>query len=116
MKRGEIWWADLREPRGSEPGYRRPVLIVQSDLFNRSRIKTVLAVALTSNMRLGGAPGNIVLSRRDSGLQRSSVVNVSQVVALDRAFLTERVHRVTDQALRRVDAGLRLVLGLGSDG
>lgn len=114
MRRGEIWWADLREPRGSEPGYRRPVLIVQSDLFNRSRIETVLTVALTSNTRLGSAPGNVVLSRRESGLQRPSVANVSQLIALDRVYLTERVHKVTDQVLERVDEGLRLVLGLGA--
>ena len=116
MRRGEIWWADLREPRGSEPGYRRPVLIVQSDAFNRSSIKTVLTVALTSNTRLARAPGNVGLSTRDSGLQRASVVNVSQVIALDRAFLTERVHRIPDRVLRTVDEGLRLVLGLGSGG
>lgn len=95
-----------------EPGYRRPVLIVQSDTFNRSTIKTVLTVALTSNTRLGSAPGNVALSRRESGLQRPSVANVSQVIALDRVFLTERVHRVADQVLRRVDEGLGLVLGL----
>lgn len=116
MKRGEIWWADLREPRGSEPGYRRPVLIVQSDAFNRSAINTVLTVALTSNRRLEGTPGNVALSKRDSGLQRPSVVNVSQVITLDRVFLTERVRRLTDRLLRRVDEGLLLVLGLTSNG
>ena len=112
MKCGEIWWTDLHEPRGSGTRYRRPVLIVQSDTFNRSTIKTVLTVALTSNTRLGSAPGNVALSRRESGLQRPSVANVSQVIALDRVFLTERVHRVAHQVLRRVDEGLGLVLGL----
>lgn len=119
MRRGEIWWADPREPRGSEPGYRRPVLIVQSDAFNRSSIKTVLTaalVALPSNTQLASAPGNVGLSTRDSGLQRASVVNVSQVIALDRAFLTERVLRIPDRVLRTVDEGLRLVLGLGAGG
>lgn len=112
MRRGEIWWADLAEPVGSEPGYRRPVLIVQADEFNRSRIGTVVAVALTSNSRLGAAPGNVTLSRRESRLARESVANVSQIVTLDRTLLTERVHRVADHLLRRVDEGLRLVLGL----
>ena len=103
MKRGDIWWAELRDPAGSEPGYRRPVLIVQSDAFNRSRIRTVVAVVLTSNERVAAAPGNLALSRRESGLPRPSVVNVSQVVTLDRDFLAERVHTVTNRVLRQVE-------------
>ena len=112
MRRGEIWWAELPTPTGSEPGYRRPVLIVQSDDFNRSRIQTVLALAITSNQRLAAAPGNVSLPRRGTGLRRASVINVSQVVTLDRAFLAERSGRVSDGVMRQVEDGLRLVLHL----
>ena len=112
MRRGEVWWADLPEPVGSEPGFRRPVLIVQADEFNRSRIRTVLAVAITSNTALAGAPGNVPLSSRSVGLGRESVVNVSQVVTLDKSFLAERVGRLSEAKLREVDDGLRLVLAL----
>jgi mRNA interferase MazF len=112
MIRGEIWWASLRAPLGSEPAYRRPILIVQADSFNRSKIKTIIAAAVTSNLRLAPAPGNVRLTKRQSGLKRDSVVNVSQVVTLNKSFLTERVGRVPASKLREVDEGLRLVLGL----
>ena len=112
MKRGEIWWAQLREPAGSEPGFRRPILIVQSDDFNRSRISTILGVAITSNLKLSAAPGNVSLPRRATGLGRQSVINVSQIVTLDRRFLTERAGRASDAVLRQVEDGLRLVLSL----
>lgn len=113
IERGEIWWADLGEPGGAEPGYRRPVLVVQADAFNRSRIATVIAVLLTSNLRLVEAPGNVLLAARESGLPRDSVANVSQVVTLDRAELAERAGRLSRRLMARVDGGLRLVLGLG---
>ena len=90
IQRGEIWWADLPEPRRSEPGYRRPVLVVQADAFNRSRIQTVIVAAITSKLGLAEAPGNVLLPARSSGLPRDSVVNVSQLLTLDRGFLTER--------------------------
>ena len=112
MKRGEIWWADLPEPAGSEPGYRRPVLIAQADDFNRSRIRTVLAVAITSNLALARAPGNVPLPRRSAGLERESVVNVSQVVTVDKRFLIERAGQLSASRLRHVEEGLRLVLAL----
>ena len=114
MKRGEIWWGDLPPPAGSEPGYRRPVLVVQSDDFNRSRIQTVLVLAITSNARLAAAPGNVLLPRRGTGLSQASVINVSQVVTLDRQFLTERSGRASDTVMRQVDDGLRLVLDLAA--
>jgi len=94
MQRGEIWWANLPTPRRSEPGYRRPVLIIQQDDFNRSRIATVIAAVLTSNLRLQAAPGNVLLRSRDSGLPKDSVVNVSQLDTLDKSILTERVAAV----------------------
>ncbi len=112
IRRGQIVWADLPRPRGSEPGKRRPVLVVQSDAFNRSRIGTVLAAAVTSNLRLGEAPGNVVLEEADSGLDRRSVVNVSQVLTLDRRFLQKRAGTVPAHVMDAVDSGLRLVLGL----
>ena len=112
IERGEIWWASLPEPTGSEPGYRRPVLVVQADAFNRSRLQTVIGVVLTSNLRLVGAPGNVLLPAAASGLPRDSVANVAQVVTIDRGFLTERAGRLRGHALEAVDAGLRLALDL----
>jgi mRNA interferase MazF len=102
----------LRAPRASAPGYRRPVLVIQSDPFNRSVIRTVIAAVITSNTRLARAPGNVLLSETQSGLPRPSVVNVSQIVTLDRTYLTERVGALTEDRLRAVEAGLRLVLSL----
>ncbi len=112
MKRGEVWWADLPEPEGSEPGFRRPVLVVQADEFNRSRIRTVIAAAITSNTALAAAPGNVSLPKRSVGLGRESVVNVSQIVTLDKRFLTERAGRLSEAKLRQVEDGLRLTLAL----
>jgi mRNA interferase MazF len=112
VERGQIWWADLGEPDGSEPGFRRPLLIVQSDAFNRSRLRTTLAVVLTSNLRLLDAPGNVLLSAKASGLPKDSVANVSQVITIDRDFLTEPAGSIRGALLRDVDAGLRLVLAL----
>jgi mRNA interferase MazF len=112
MQRGEVWWVELPEPTASEPGYRRPIVIVQSDAFNRSRIQTVLAVALTSNLRLTAAPGNVLLPAKESGLPRDSVANVSQLVTLDRAFLTAPCGRLPSRLMARIDEGLRLSLGL----
>ena len=112
MKRGEVWWADSPEPRGSEPGFRRPVLIVQADPFNRSRIGTVVVAVITSNCSLAEAPGNVRLSRRQSKLPRESVVSASQVMTLARSFLSAKVGRVPAAKMEDVDAGLRLVLAL----
>ena len=112
MKRGEVWWADLPEPSASEPGFRRPVLVVQADEFNRSRINTIVVAAITSNTKLASAPGNVLLSKRSVNLDRESVVNVSQIVTLDKSFLIERVGRMPAPKLREVDEGMRLVLAL----
>jgi mRNA interferase MazF len=112
IRRGEIWWAELPEPRRSEPGCRRPVLVVQADSFNRSRIETVLAAVITTNQRLADAPGNVLLPRNVSGLPRDSVVNVSQVITLDRRFLTRLASKLPSRVQAAVDAGLRLVLDL----
>jgi mRNA interferase MazF len=112
IQRGEVWWAELEAPRGSEPGYRRPLLIVQADAFNRSRIQTVLGVVLTSNLRLVEAPGNVLVPKRASGLPRDSVANVSQLVTVDRDVLSERVGKLSDSVMGAVENGLRLVLDL----
>jgi mRNA interferase MazF len=112
MKRGEIWWASLEQPRGSEPGYRRPVLVVQADSFNESRIATVLVAVITSNLALSEAPGNVRIGKSDSNLAKASVVNVSQILTLDRRYLTKRAGRLPGVIMSRVSEGLSLVLGL----
>ena len=112
MQRGEIWWADLPAPAGSGPGYRRPVLVLQSDPFNQSRIQTVIVAVITKNLSLAEAPGNVLLGTRASHLPVDSVVNLSQLVTIDRILLTEYVSTLTSRKLKQVEAGLRLVLGL----
>jgi len=112
MDRGEIWWASLPDPAGSEPGYRRPVLIVQSDEFNRSTIRTVICAAVTSNLNLATAPGNVRLSTRASGLPKPSVVNVSQLLTIDRTLLTGRIKALDRPVMFQVEDGLRIVLSV----
>ena len=112
MQRGEIWWATLPSPTASEPGYRRPLLIIQSDGFTRSRISTVIAVVVTSNLRLADAPGNVLLPKKSSGLPKRSVANVSQLITVDKSFLTEKVGTLSPQKVREVEAGIRLALSL----
>ena len=112
VRRGEIWWASLPDPQGSGPGFRRPVLVVQSDTFNKSSIGTVMAAAITSNLERAEAPGNVGITRRQSGLRRKSVVNVTQLMTLDRRLLSRRVGALSPRVLARVDRGLRLALGL----
>lgn len=112
VQRREVWWADLEEPRGSEPGFRRPVLVVQSDAFNRSRLRTVLVVVLTSNTRLLDAPGNVLLPASTTGLPKDSVANVTQVVTLDEDYLIDRQGQISDTLMADVERGLRLVLEL----
>lgn len=112
IQRGEIWWADLPEPRGSEPGYRRPVLVVQADSFNQSRIQTTIVAVITTNLGLAEAPGNVLLPARLVGLPRDSVVNVSQLLTLDRGLLTEHAGTLPSRLQRSVDEGLRTVLRL----
>ena len=112
IRRGQIWWASLGPPFGSEAGLRRPVLIVQSDDFNESKIGTVIVAPVTSNVGLAQAKGNVFLSRRASGLQRPSVVNVSLLVAVDRSRLTEHVSNLPPETVGEVEEGLRMVLAL----
>ncbi|MBI4699931.1 MAG: type II toxin-antitoxin system PemK/MazF family toxin [Deltaproteobacteria bacterium] len=112
-RRGEIWWADLGEPRGSAPALRRPVIVVQDDLLTVSALHTVMVVPMTSNLRRGQAVGNVTLAPRDTGLGRPSVALVCQVMTVDRAWLAQLVGTLSTRARRAVDAGLRLALSLG---
>ena len=112
VHRGEVWWADLAEPRGSEPGYRHPVLILQSDAFNRSRLPTVVGILVSSNLRLLDAPGNVLLRPQDSGLPRDSVANVTQLVTVDLGYLEDRAGKISRKTLAKVEAGVRVVLDL----
>jgi mRNA interferase MazF len=112
MERGEIWWAQLPNSIASEPGFRRPVVIIQSNAFNRSRIRTAIAVVLTSNLRLAEAPGNVLVPASESGFPKDSVVNVSQVITVDRTFLTEKCGRLPPKLVKSIDEGLRLTLSL----
>ncbi|TMJ15743.1 MAG: type II toxin-antitoxin system PemK/MazF family toxin [Alphaproteobacteria bacterium] len=111
MAQGEIWWADLGDPVGSAPGFRRPVLVVQGDAFNRSRIATIVCVPLTGNLKWADAPGNVALTPGQTGLDRPSVANVSLIVTLDRGQLAERVGRVPQRKLELVLKGVDVVLG-----
>ena len=106
-----MWWADLADPIGSAQGYRRPVLVVQADALNRSRIATIICVPLTSNMKWADAPGNVRLGAASTGLDRDSVAIVTQIVAIDRRQLTDQVGTVTQRKLDRVLAGVELALG-----
>jgi mRNA interferase MazF len=112
VHRGEIWWASLSNPSGSGPGYRHPLVILQSDEFNRSRIHTVIAAIISSNLKLGEAPGNVLLLKKHSHLTKDSVVNVSQIVTIDKTFLEERVGRLSPEQMSELEDGLKLVLSL----
>ncbi|NJD31294.1 MAG: type II toxin-antitoxin system PemK/MazF family toxin [Gammaproteobacteria bacterium] len=112
MKRGEIWWAPLPVPSGSGPGHRRPVLIISADGFNRSRISTVAVAVITGNERLAAAPGNVRVGGRGTGLAQPSVVNVSQIITVDKQLLERRAGKLDATRLESVDRGLKLALGL----
>jgi mRNA interferase MazF len=111
ISQGDVCWASLTDPVGSSPGFRRPVAIVQGDSFNASRIATTVVVPLTSNLRLAAAPGNVVLAAARTGLPKDSVANVSQIVSIDRALLSERVGQLPTSDLQLILAGIDLVLG-----
>lgn len=112
MRRGEIWWASLPDPNGSEPGHKRPLVIIQSNDFNRSRINTAIAAVITSNLRLASAPGNLLLKANKSGLSKDSVVNVSQIFTIDKSVLTECVGKLTSKQINQLNEGLRLALAI----
>jgi mRNA interferase MazF len=112
VNRGEIWWANLPEPTGSSPGYRRPVLVVQSDDFNHSKINTTVVLIISTNLKLQESFGNVLLKMRQSGLSKDSVVNVTQLYTIDESFLTEYVETLSEQKMEQIDNGLRLVLSI----
>jgi mRNA interferase MazF len=112
VTRGQLWWAELSNPVGSEPGFTRPVLIVQAESFNQSRLATVVVIAITSNLRLVDAPGNVMLSKDKSGLPKDSVANVSQLSTIDRHTLKEPIASLDRITMQQIDEGLTLVLGL----
>ena len=111
LSRGEIWWADLSEPVGSAPGFRRPVVIIQSDALNRSRINTVICVPLTGNLVWADAPGNVLLPAKITGLSKDSVANVSQILTIDKSVLLERISKLSENKTNLILTGIDIVLG-----
>lgn len=111
ISQGDIWWADLPNPIGSGPGFRRPVVVIQGDSLNQSRIATAVCIPLTSNLKWADAPGNVLLPRRATGLSKDSVANVSQIVSLDKNLLKERVARLSRPRLGLILSGIDVVLG-----
>jgi mRNA interferase MazF len=112
IRRGSIWWVDLGMPGGSEPAYRRPALVLQSDAFNKSKIRTIIAAVITSNLRLAQAPGNVLLRKEESGLPKDSVINVSQIVTLNKEDLTDTIGTLGNRLMKKVEKGLKVVLAL----
>ena len=112
MTRGEIWWVDLGIPFGSEPGYRRPVLIIQNNAFNESNIQTIIVVPLTTNLSIANAPGNVLLIKKDTSLSKDSVVNISQIVTIDRVRFVSKVSSLKEKYIHKIEDGIRLVLSL----
>jgi mRNA interferase MazF len=112
IHRGEVWWANLPVPEASEPGYRHPVLIVQSNEFNQSLISTVIAAVITSNLHLSQAPGNVLLPKRMSHLPKDSVINISQLVTVDKSCLSSRLAKIPEGIMAEVEEGIRLVLAV----
>ena len=111
VAQGHVYWASLPDPTGSGPGFRRPVVVIQGDALNRSRVKTVVCVPLTSNLRWAEAPGNVLLPARAAGLPKDSVANASQIITLDRELLTEEVGKLSKRQLELILAGIDIVLG-----
>jgi mRNA interferase MazF len=112
MIRGEIWWADLGIPFGSEPGFKRPVVVIQDDSFNRSKIQTVLVTSITTNLNIMEAPGNVLLEKEETGLSKNGVVNISQISTIDKRRLTEKVCVLSQSSMAEIDYGLKLVLNI----
>jgi mRNA interferase MazF len=112
VARGEVWWADLPDPVESAPGGTHPVLVIQANAYNRSRLSTVVAVVLTSNLRLADMPGNVLVSAREAGLPKPSVVNVTQIITADKSFLRSRAGRLKAETMERVEHGISVLLGL----
>lgn len=112
MTRGEIWWVDLGLPYGSEPGFRRPIIVIQDDSYNKSKIRTVIVVPLTTNTLLGEAPGNVFLHKRETKLNKDSIAVVSQIIAIDKERLIDKVSKISNQILEQIENGILQVLGI----
>ncbi len=112
INRGEIWWATLIQPSGSEPGYRRPVIVVQSNDFNASQIRTVIVIVITSSLKLAIAPGNVLIKKKQTGLSKDSVANISQIITIDKSYLTKKIGQLKINQFKKVEEGLKLVLSL----
>ena len=114
MTRGELWWADFGIPFGSEPGYKRPVLIIQNDFFNRSRINTTIVIPLTTNLILADAPGNILITKNQSKLKKDSIITISQIEVIDRQRLIEKITKIDRAIMEKVENNIMFVLGIRS--
>ena len=112
MIRGEIWWVDLGLPWGSEPGFKRPVVVIQDNSFNRSKIKTIIVASITTNINLAEAPGNVFIEKEESGLSKNGVVNISQISTIDKRRLTDKVSILSQDSMSELDYGLKLVLNI----
>jgi mRNA interferase MazF len=112
VERGSVWWASLPEPLGSSPGYRRPVIVIQADDFTQSRLRTVIVIMVSTNLRLANAPGNVFLAAKLTGLPRDSVANVTQLYTVDKSLLTEEIATLPPGIMQRIDNGLRLSMAL----
>ena len=112
MTRGEIWWADLGIPFGSEPGFKRPIVIIQDDAFNKSKIQTVIVASITTNLNLAAAPGNVFIESEESGLSKNAVINISQISTIDKRRLTEKVNLLSQSTMSEIDYGLKLILNI----
>jgi len=110
IRRGDIFWIDLGVPHGSEPGYKHPHVIVQNNIFNLSRISTVVACAVTSNLKLSKAPGNVLLKKGEGGLKKDSVINISQIITVDKADLAEKIGRLSPARIKQIINGIKLLL------
>ncbi len=112
VERGQIWWADLPEPRGSSPGYEHPIVVIQSDYFNQTKINTIIGAVITSNLDLAEMPGNVLIKKNQTELSKDSVVNATQIVTVDKSELLEYVGTLSERKMEQIENGLRLVLSL----
>lgn len=112
IERGQIWWTELPEPRGSSPGYEHPIVIIQSDGFNQTKLNTVIGAVITSNLDLSEMPGNVLLKKEQSELPKDSIVNITQIVTIDKSELLEYVATLSERKVEQIEKGLRLVLSL----
>jgi mRNA interferase MazF len=112
MTRGELWWADFGIPFGSEPGYKRPVLIIQNDFFNNSKINTTIVIPLTTNLILAEAPGNVLINKRDSKLKMDSVIAISQIEVIDRQRLIEKIAKIDESIIEKIENNILFILGI----